>query len=61
MKQKTSVKDLTQLLALATAVINTVIALFDLLSKVVNYGRCITQLPISVYEFEGQAGLRSYR
>jgi hypothetical protein len=48
MKQKTSLKDLTQYLGLFATVIKTVAALIDLLSKVVNYGRPATQLRVFV-------------
>lgn len=50
MKQKTSLKDLTQLFVLATAAFNAASALIDLLSKVVNYGRDIRELRLFVQQ-----------
>ena len=48
MKQKTSPKDLTRLLVLATAAFNAAAALIELLSKVVNYGRDVRELRLFV-------------
>jgi hypothetical protein len=50
MKQKTSPKDLTRLLVLATAAFNAAAALIDLLSKVVNYACRIRKLRLLVQQ-----------
>jgi hypothetical protein len=46
MKKKTSLKDLTQFLGFVAAAANAGVAIFDFLSKVVNYGTGFREFPV---------------
>ena len=50
MKQKTSLKDLTQLFVMITAALNAAIVLIDLLGKVFNYAGRFPELCVLVPE-----------
>ena len=60
MKKTNHLKDLTQLFGLITAVANAAVAIFDLLSKVVNYADPVRKLSVFEEKHEGKALLRSY-